>query len=96
MIRSCPREPQPVDRLEDRVRVAQQVAEEHDQAAVPEHAGDLVQARLDLGGPLRLELGQQRQDVAELRPLAPRRQALARPCWSKAIRPTGSCWWIIR
>ncbi len=21
---------------------------------------------------------------------------LWRTCWSKAIRPTGSCWWIIR
>ena len=56
--------------------VAQQVAEEHDQAAMPDHAGDLVQALRDLGRSGRLELGQQRQDIAELRPLAPRRQAL--------------------
>ena len=39
-----PGEPEPVERLEDRVGVAQQVAEEHDQAPVPDHAGDLVQA----------------------------------------------------
>ncbi len=70
-------ESQAMEGLQDRLGVAQQVAEEHDQAAVPEHAGDLVQARLDLGRPGRLELGQERQDVAELRPLAPRRQALA-------------------
>ena len=42
-------EPEPVERLEDRLEVAEQVAEEHDQAAVPDHAGDLVQALGDLG-----------------------------------------------
>ena len=71
------REPEPVERLQDRLGVAQQVAEDHDQAAVADHAGDLVQAGLDVGLARRLELGQQREDVAELRPLAPRRQALA-------------------
>src|SRR5262249_48422256 len=69
-------ESQPVDRPEDRFGLAEQVAEDHDQAAVPEHARDLVQARLDLGGPLRPEPRQQRQDVAQLRTLATRRQAL--------------------
>ncbi len=71
-----PGEPEPVKRPEDRFRVAQQVAEEHDQAAMPEHAGDLVQTRLELGRSLGLELGQERKDVAELRTLAARREAL--------------------
>ena len=44
-----PGEPQPVEALQDRLGVAQQVAEEHDQAAVPDHAGDLVQAGFDIG-----------------------------------------------
>ena len=46
-----PGEPQPVDGPQDRLGVAQQVAEEHHQAAMPDHAGDLVQARLDVRRP---------------------------------------------
>ena len=50
-----PGESQTMDGLQDRLGLAQQIGEEHDQAAVLEHAGDLEQAGLDVSGSRRLE-----------------------------------------
>ncbi len=69
--------PKAMQGSQHRCGVRQEVAENHDQAAMPHHAGDLMQARFDVGFAGRLELGEQREDIAKLRPLAPRRQALA-------------------
>ena len=77
MITSWPENRSRCRALQDRLGIGQQVAEDHHQAAMADHAGDLVQACLDLRLTRGLEPGQQRKDVAELGPLAPRRQALA-------------------
>src|SRR5208337_3674384 len=70
------REPEAVESPQNRLGVGQQVTEDHDQAAVADHAGDLVQAGFDIGLAGGLEPGKQGQNVAELRALAPRREAL--------------------
>src|ERR1700722_9777667 len=69
-------ESQTMNGLQDRLRLAQEVGEEHNQAAMLEHGSDLEQAGLDVSRSGRLEPGQERQNVAELRPLAPGCQAL--------------------
>ncbi len=71
-----PSESQPMNGPQDRFRVCQQIAEEHHQPAMPDHAGDLVQTRLEVRRSRRLQLGEDRQDVPELRPLARRGEAL--------------------
>ena len=88
-------EPQSVQRPQHRIGVGQQVAEDHHQAAMPDHAGDLQQAGLDIGLAGGLELGQQREHLPSCDRLLPGAR-LWRTFWSNATRPTGSCWWIIR
>ena len=58
--------PQPAECLKDRSGVAKQIGEDHHQAVVPQHGGNLRQALGDVGRPGRLELGQVGENVAEL------------------------------
>src|SRR5262245_21944455 len=62
--------PHAAEGLEYRPRLLEQVREEHDQALVAEHRGQLRDALGDVGFPRRLEVGQVGQDVTQLRPLA--------------------------
>ena len=63
---------QPANHL---VGISQQVAEDHQQAAVTYHRGDPGQVRTDLGQTPGLRTSQQSQHVGQLGPLAPSRQA---------------------
>ena len=89
--------PQPAQRRKHRLRLGQQIGKQHHQAAMPQHGGDLDQAFGDVGLAGRLQLGQQRQHVPNLRPLARGRQALAnllverdQPAPGPAGGPSGS------
>ena len=62
---------QPPQRLQNSLRLREQIAKEHHQAPMLEHGGDLVEAAGDVGLAGRLEIRQQRKHVPELMSVDP-------------------------
>ena len=60
--------PQPQERVLDRRRVGEQVAEHHHQRPVPEHRGHLHEAPGNVGFSRRLDLREHREHMGDLRP----------------------------
>jgi len=74
-----------------RGRLGEQVAEDHDQALARTIARQLMQTAGHVGVARRRQVGQERQDIAELRALGARRQAGLDARVKSIISPTGSC-----